>query len=334
MGKHRWREALIMDLGRGNLMFPQIWGDPNLLNDDDLKFVAELIALSKDNEALLLRPRRNFGDIFKNEPYGYAFCQGSRGFIFCNNVHFASRSVKLPLGRELGLSSPNGRPLQIMTRFPERSVLKAATSEFTSGSTAEIWLRPFETLLLEVGPPTTIGAPTRELTATSAAAYGSRLTLAAAVHADWMDLQFADAPRLESAGLTPGVQPFSCRLPGIEGRSILAIHVRLQKANAEYRHSPFVAELVQVRARIGQRSLPMSPVPDGRQHGNTQNAGCSWVVYKVPVAPAHSSEDFVFSVHTYLPPGVEAVTEAWIVREWWTEEHRPEADGNYGDAPS
>jgi hypothetical protein len=334
MGKHRWREALIMDLGRGNLMFPQIWGDPNLLNDDDLKFLAELIALSKDNEALFLQPRRDFGDIFRNEPYGYAFCQGNRGFIFCNNVHFASRSIRLALGRELGLSSPRGRPLQITTRFPEKSVLKPVTGEFTSGSTAELWLRPFETLLLEVGPPATIKAPTRELTAASATRYGSRLPLAAAAHAIWMDLKFADAARLEKAGMAAAAQPFSCRLPTIGGRSILAVHVRLQKANTEYRHSPFVAELVQIRARIGQRSLPMSPVPDGRQYGNTQNAGCSWVVYKVPVSQAHSNEDFAFSVHTYLPSGVEAVTEAWIVKDWWAEEHRPEADGNYGDAPS
>src|SRR5208282_3920841 len=33
MGNERWREALIMDLGRGNLLFPQIWSDIYLLDD-------------------------------------------------------------------------------------------------------------------------------------------------------------------------------------------------------------------------------------------------------------------------------------------------------------
>jgi hypothetical protein len=335
MGKHRWREALVMDLGRGNLIFPQLWGDPNLLDDEDLRFLSEMMALSRENESILLRPRRDFGDIFQNEPYGYAFFDRNRGFIFCNNVHFASRKVKLPMGRELGLSAPAGTPLQLTTHFPEKSELKPETgSSFRAGSTAEVWLRPFETLLLEVGPPSNKDIPPRQLTSASAAEHGFALQLNRAEPAEWMDLKFADAARFEKAGMRPNVQSFSCRLPRFEGRSVLAIHIRLKRGEAEYRHSPYVAELVQVRARLGERNLQMFPVPDGRQYGNTQNAGCSWVVYKAPISEAHTQQVFEFSIHTYLPPDVQNTTEAWLVKQWWREDDRPEADGYYGDAPS
>ncbi len=34
-----------MDLGRGNLLFPNLWGDVNLLEDDDVAFLAEMESL-------------------------------------------------------------------------------------------------------------------------------------------------------------------------------------------------------------------------------------------------------------------------------------------------
>jgi hypothetical protein len=42
LGRERWREALVMDLGRGNLLFPNLWGDVNLLEDGDVAFLAEM----------------------------------------------------------------------------------------------------------------------------------------------------------------------------------------------------------------------------------------------------------------------------------------------------
>ena len=150
-----------------------------------------------------------------------------------------------------------------------------------------------------------------------------------------MELQFADAARFEQKGMRQGRQNFSCRLPRFEGRSILAIHIALKKGDAEFRYSPFVADLVQMRARSGKsRSAICIPVPDARQYGNTQNAGCSWMVYKVPVSASHSEQELAFSIHTYLPEGVDATVAAWLVKQWWREDTRPEADGSYGDAPS
>ena len=95
-----------------------------------------------------------------------------------------------------------------------------------------------------------------------------------------------------------------------------------------------MVEIAQVVARVGDQKVQLIPVPDARQFGNTQSAGCSWVVYKVPLSPRHSQKAVEFAVHTYLPPDVEPLIEAWVIRQWWQEMTRPQADGFYGDAPS
>ena len=133
-------------------MFPQLWGDPNLLNPDDVTFLAQIMELARANDQLLQRPRRLIGDSWKNEPYAYTFCDGSRGLVFCNNVHFTARRLELPLGQRIGLSANPGSPLQLTTHYPERnSLVSADGAPFRAGSVAQIWLRPFETLLLEIG---------------------------------------------------------------------------------------------------------------------------------------------------------------------------------------
>ena len=336
MGKERWREAMVMDLGRGNLLFPQIWGDPHLLNDDDLHFLSGLMALARDNEQVLLKPRRDIGDPWKNTPYGYSFFDGDHGFIFCNNVHFTARKLSLPLGPEIGLPTSSGMPLRITSHFPDRQELLADEgSKFQSGGTAEIWMRPFETLLLEVGASTGLDLPRRQVTAADAPEYGTGLELETAEMAPWMDLTFADAARFEKEKMHQGVKVFSSRLPRLpQGRSVLAIHVALTKDGEEYRYSPVVAEIIVIRARIGDHEIQLTAVPSPRQYGNTQHAGCSWVVYKIPLSQSLSEQPLEFAVHSYLPDGVKATTEAWVVKHWWEESTRPEADGHYAGEPS
>lgn len=308
MGRERWREALVMDLGRGNLLFPQLWGDPYLLKDDDLRFLARMMELARRNEALLMRPRRNIGDAWQNEPYGYAYSGEGRELIFLNNVHFEARRVKLPAGSKV-------------LHFPEEARIP----------NDEIWLRPFEVALIETGARAAPQWPERP---SAFADYGKALKLAPAAHASWMDLRFAEAARLEKSGLRKNVRSFSTSLPAFEGRHMLAIPVRLRRGDEEYRHRPVVAEIVQLRVRIGGHDIQLIPVPDARQFGNTQSAGCSWVVYKVPLARRHSAQPVEFAVHSYLPGGVETVVDAWVVKQWWQEGARPQADGFYGDAPS
>jgi hypothetical protein len=338
MGKERWREAVVMDLGRGNLLFPQIWGDPYLLNEQDVRFLAEISDLARKNLQAFTAPRRTFGDSWKNEPYGYSFFDGAHGFVFLNNVHFSSRPVRLALGPAIGLKAARGTPLEVTSHFPERSLIAPESgTHFRTGDTVEFWLRPFEVRMLEFRPPTesAAGMPRRALSAKETGRHGFALALKPRDPAPWMDLRFADSAKLEKQGLGKSVRSFSTRLPELPaGRSILAIPVMLRKGEAEFRYAPFVAQLVQLRVRIDGRDIQLIPVPDARQFGNTQSAGSSWVVYKVPLSPKHSQKEVEFAVHTYLPSGVEPQIEAWVIRQWWQEMTRPQADGFYGDAPS
>jgi hypothetical protein len=327
---------MVMDLGRGNLMFPQIWGDPYLLNDDDLHFLSELMTLARDNEEIFLKPRRDLGDPWKNTPYGYSFFDGQHGFVFLNNVHFTSRKMSLRLSSEIGLSTPPGTALQITSRFPEMRVLATdSSSGFQSGATAEIWMRPFETLLLEIGAPTDASLPRRQINDAAAANFGSSLELQKAAKAPWMELIFADAAHFEQKKMHKGVEIFSSRLPELpEDRSILAIQVELSKDGEEYRHTLVVAEIIIIRARIGDHDIQLTAVPSPRQYGNTQHAGCSWIVYKLALGQSLSNQPIEFAVHSYLPDGVEATTKAWVVKQWWQQDTRPEAEGYFADEAS
>jgi hypothetical protein len=335
MGKERWREALVMDLGRGSLVFPQLWGDPNLLNDKDIAFLAEMMALARAHNQILLRPRHSFGDSWKNEPYGYAFGDSGRGLIFCHNAHFTARKLNLSLGDDIGLSAHRGVPLRITTHFPEHAELISGDGAlFRAGGPLQVWLRPFETLLLEIGPGAP-GLPRRRSSEAMEGRYGASLALEAGQPSERLELKFADAARFEGAGMRNTTQYFSSRLPALaQGRHVLAITVKLTRNGKDFRYSPVVAEIVQLRGRLADHEIQMIPVPDARRFGNTQHAGCSWVLYKIPLAARHSNEALEFAVHAYLPEGVEARTEAWIVKQWWHESGRPEADGLYGDSPS
>ncbi len=324
MGRERWREALVMDLGRGNLLFPQFWGDPNLLNDDDIRFLAKMMDLARQYESTLMQPRRTVGDSWNNDPYGYAFFEGARGIAFLHNAHFTARQVTVPW---------TGRKPRLVSFFPEPAEV---ITQAVHPVGFDLWMRPFETLMIGIEPDVPLSGTTRRISDANAAALGSSLPLVPTTLAPWMNLLFADATRFDKAGMQQDVQCFTTKLPPLlEGRSVIAIVIALaNETGEEYRYKPVVVEIVQVRARLGGRSVQMIPVPDARRFGNTQSAGCSWLVYKLPVPAKASGESLDFAVHAYLPPNVKAQVQAWVTHQWWVESARPEADGYYGDAPS
>jgi len=338
MGNERWKEALIMDLGRGSLLFPQIWSDINLLNDQDVDFLKEMDALVKKNESLFLRRRNILGDPWKNEIYGYAYSQGAHGFLFVNNVHFASRKAELRLGPAVGLDAAPGTPVEIVSHFPEKKrIAREDGSGFRIGDLAEVWVRPFEVLMLEVSPRegSPGNLPNRDVSMQQASNSGVSLALERQPAADWMDIRFADAPRFEQQGFKKKFQAWTTGLPNLQGGPhILAITVRLREGGIEWRYSPVVVEIVQVVTRMGEQTVQLIPVPNARQYGNTQKMGCSWVVYKLRLNPQWSGKRLQFAVQACLPEGVDALVEAWVVEQWWVESPRPLGDGYYGDAPS
>jgi hypothetical protein len=338
MGKERWREALVMDLARGNLLLPNLWGDIYLFSDDDVKFIARMTSLARENQDLFLHRRTILGDPMHNEVYGYAYGKGSHGFIFLNNDDFVSRRAELRLDGSLGLDAKSGANLRVVSHFPEQSrLLRSDGGAFKSGDALQVWLRPFESLMLEVSPDVKQHRlPLRSVSDSQAADLGRALVLKPATLDQHMDIRFADAARFQGQGFKKKTYAFETTLPAFEGgpQPILAVAIQLRKGGAEWRYAPTVVQIAQAVARIGEQDVQMVPVPDSRQYGNTQADGCSWVVYKVRLGAHMSGKKLKLAIHAYLPDGVEPEIKSWVVKRWWQEDARPGSDGFYTDEPS
>src|ERR1019366_2957870 len=196
MGAERWRETLVMDLGRGSRLFPNLWGNLRHLTDDDITFLAWITAFARKNAALFAHRRVVGGDPFRNEVHGYAHGRGARGLVFVNNSHFASRPITLQLDSSLSLDGHSGTPVQVVTHFPDRRQLRQPDgTRFRLGNALTFWLRPFETLMLEVTPVVRTGArlPRRTLTAAQALDLGQALPLQTVDADPLLDVRFVDA---------------------------------------------------------------------------------------------------------------------------------------------
>jgi len=73
---------------------------------------------------------------------------------------------------------------------------------------------------------------------------------------------------------------------------------------------PAVVEIVQAVACIDGHSIQLVAVPDARQFGNTQKAGCSWMLYKIRLSHRWSGKKLKLAMHYCLPEGVETQIEA------------------------
>jgi hypothetical protein len=339
MGRERWREALVMDLGRGNLLFPNIWGNPFHLDDDDVDFLAWIAALAKKEARLLGHRRSILGDPFRNELYGYAHGKGLRAFLFLNNAHFTSRRAVIGLDAAVGLGGRVGTPLEVRAHFPDRARLRRPDGKgFRLGDVLDLNLRPFETLMLEIGPASRSQPrlPVRRMARDEASRLGQQLDLRPAALTEDLEMTFTDAAAFAQKNLVKKSLAFEAALPAYSDGPpmILGIAIRLRKGNEEWLHTPTVVQIVQALVKIGGRSVILTPVPDGRQHGNTQSFGSSWVLYKTRLSSEWSGAPVRLAVHANLPADVEARVEAWVVRRWWREDTRPVADGCYTYAPS
>jgi len=190
-------------------------------------------------------------------------------------------------------------------------------------------------LMVEVGGDASEPSlPLRSISDQAAANMGVHVPLAKASADSRLNIQFADAATFAAKGFKPNDQSFTAALPAFgNDPSVLAVAVRLRRGDDEWKYAPTVEQIVQPILRIDGENVQMIPVPDGRQFGNTQSFGCSWVVFKTRLPRRWSGKSFELSVHSWLPPGVEARTEAWVVRQWWQNETRPVADGYYTEAP-
>jgi hypothetical protein len=335
MRKERWQEAAVMDLGRGSLLFPQIWGDLTLFDDQDVEFLAWIQKFAKQNEGILERCMPILGDPWKNEMYGYSHCQGGRGLLFMNNAEFAARKVNLRLDESIGLNTPAGSRLRLIEHFPGRAeLIDVNASSFESGQAIEPWLRPFEVALWEVVPE---GHQTnlpqalirRTLPTKQPDAQSHRLELESEPVGAGMEIYFAEPdPHFRSAMNRPTLDEFKQRgyekrilarmakLPDLDGRRhVLALVLRLKREGKWWRYRQ-PADLIQMSARVDEQVLHFEAVPSFRQTGNNQWA--PWLVFKIRTTPGWSGKDLHVAFNAYLPPDVECQDEGWVVPEWWT----------------
>ncbi len=337
MGKERWREAAVMDLGRGNLLFPNLWGNLYSLDSDDTAFLARFQQIAKQSEELLSTPRHIIGNVWDGGPYGYAYGKRSHGLVVVANPSFEAHVVAVPIDEHIGLQGPRGTPLAVTSEFPARErQLRSDGSVYRMGDHAVIWLRPFETLMLEIKAPKR-GGPNavRSVGETQAEDLGRRLDLQRVASDPRLDVRFADEQQFRSRNLTEKTQTFETKLPKLTGpQPILAIVIRLRRGSEDWKYSPKPVEVVQAVAKVGDHKLELVPIPDGRQFGNTQHDGCSWIIYKIRLSPEWSHQGMTIAVHSFLPSDVEADVETWIIKRWWQQSHRPQADGYYTNAES
>ena len=336
MRKERWQEAAVMDLGRGNLLFPQIWGDLYLFDDRDVAFLGWIQNFARQNEPVLERQKAILGDPWKNEVYGYAYFQGGRGIVFMNNVDFEARQVRLRLDESIGLKAPAGSRLRLVGQFPDHAELTLpGGASLQSGQTLEAWLRPFEVAMWEIFPEG--GAATgaeglgrRMLPIDKPDVQSYRLELETEPVGAGMEVYFAEPePHFRAAMNRPTLEEFKqlgyekriiarrAKVPDLDGRpQVLALVLKLRKDGKWWRYRQ-PADLIQTSARVGDQVLHLEAVPSFRQTGNNQWA--PWLVFKIRTNPAWSGKDLHVAFNAYLPPLVDCQDEGWVVPEWWME---------------
>jgi hypothetical protein len=150
IGRERWLEAMVMDMGRGNLLI-QPWSDHEWLSAAEWEQMAQLIAIHKEHADCFLNSKPILGNPWNNEAYGYCCSNGERAFLALNNCTWSDATVTLRLGSELDLL--DGQAWHVYRLCPDRVQLtQEATTELTFHDELVVALRPFEIVLLEIVP--------------------------------------------------------------------------------------------------------------------------------------------------------------------------------------
>ncbi len=146
MGAEGWREAWLMDFVRGNMMH-QLWGDLELLDEQDVKFMETIARWTRDNSQLLKNPKRILGSPWRGEPYGYACCEQGRGVIVIHNAQFAASTARVALDETIGLAPG--------TKYEVRWIYKDGSIDPQSQvveNALDVELRSFEVCMAHVTP--------------------------------------------------------------------------------------------------------------------------------------------------------------------------------------
>jgi len=147
IGTERWREGIIMDLCRGNLLF-QPWMGEDKLSDDDLRDMAGFLRLLRQHPACFAHPLLILGDPWRNEPYGYACSDGKRAFVAVNNFSWNDYSIPFENLDTFGLNAEKReKRFTVFRHYPEPAKLTTPQDRWSMDC-----LRPFQVALYEIVP--------------------------------------------------------------------------------------------------------------------------------------------------------------------------------------
>ena len=97
---------------------------------------------------------------------------------------------------------------------------------------------------------------------------------------------------------------------------VLGIVLRLRKNGQWWRYEQ-LADLIQIKARVGGQPTGFEAVPNVRQ--TEEGQWCPWLVFKTRTSSNWSGQELWFAINAYLPRQVECELEAWVVPEWWVQ---------------
>ena len=103
---------------------------------------------TKQNSDLLNHPRRILGSPWRQEPYGYACCDGDRGVIVINNAQFPNDTVRIALDESIGLKPATA--FDVRWIYKNGSVSEQATQRVAAGKALEVKLGSFEACMADI----------------------------------------------------------------------------------------------------------------------------------------------------------------------------------------
>ena len=103
------------------------------------------------------------------------------------------------------------------------------------------------------------------------------------------------------------------KLPAIDQPMTLGL-IAKQTRNGLHWHHREVHALMKLRAQIGEQDLPYQNVP---RHWLQSGAGSPWLIFEMPVEPAHSGQTIKFQLAGLLPQDVQSRFDAWLYDPWW-----------------
>lgn len=128
----------------------ELYIQPDKLNDEDWKVLAEAAKWSRANAGVLLDTHWIGGDPSMLEVYGYASWTPRKGILMLRNPDDQPHEFRLDLGMAFEL--PSGAPTKYSLHSPwtEDASQPALTCE--AGKPLRLALKPFEVVVLEAAP--------------------------------------------------------------------------------------------------------------------------------------------------------------------------------------